>query len=193
MRNDLQRVVIGTDLSRRQISQLLGYGAVDAERVVSPSSNRVLLLGAGSISADQRHTFMLPLPPSLAATTEWRRLTITLGWISEVNTRTRRHRMARLAFDPPGQPLGIDRTEAEYWAARNGTVQHEILEGDRAVAFADGDALEINVDCRVDAGRLSAPVRYGLAATLEVAATIRADIHAEIRQQLQVRLRTQSR
>ncbi len=53
--------------------------------------------------------------------------------------------------------------------------------------------LEINVDCRVDAGRLSAPVRYGLAATLEVAATIRADIHAEIRQQLQVRLRTQNR
>lgn len=193
MRNDLERAIVGAGLSRRQISRLLGYGAVDVDRVVSTASNRVLLLGAGSVSADQRHTFMLPLPPSLAATTEWRRLTITLGWISEVNTRTRRHRMARLAFDPPGQPLGIDRTEAEYWAARNGTVQHEILEGDRAVAFADGDALEINVDCRVDAGRLSAPVRYGLAATLEVAATIRADIHAEIRQQLQVRLRTQSR
>lgn len=193
MRNDLERVVVGADFSRRQISQLLGYGAVDVDRVVSPSSTRVLLLGAGSISADQRHTFMLPLPPSLAATTEWRRLTITLGWISEVNTRTRRHRMARLAFHPPGQPLGVDRTEAEYWAARNGTVQHEILEGDRAVAFADGDALEINIDCRVDAGRLSAPVRYGLAATLEVAATIRADIHAEVRQQLQIRLRAQSR
>jgi len=129
----------------------------------------------------------------VATTTEWRRLTITLGWLSEVNTRTRRHRMARLSFDPPGQPLGVERTEAEYWVARAGTVQHEILEGDRAVAFAAGDALEINVDCRVDVGRLSAPVRYGLAATLEVAATVQADIQAEIQQQLQIRLRTRTR
>jgi hypothetical protein len=128
----------------------------------------------------------------VATTTEWRRLTITLGWLSEVNTRTRRHRMARLSFDPPG-PLGVERTEAEYWVARAGTVQHEILEGDRAVAFAAGDALQINVDCRVDVGRLSAPVRYGLAATLEVAATVQADIQAEIQQQLQIRLRTMTR
>ncbi|WP_235718542.1 hypothetical protein [Mycolicibacterium goodii] len=72
-------------------------------------------------------------------------------------------------------------------------MQHEILEGQRAVAFATGDALEINVDCRVDAGRLAAPVRYGLAATLEVAPTIRIDIHHEVRQQLQIRLRTRTR
>jgi Subtilase family len=193
LRDDLERIIVGADLDRRQVSRLLGYGAVDADRVVSAASNRVLLLGAGSISADQRETFTLPLPPSLATTTEWRRLTITLGWLSEVNTRTRRHRMARLSFDPPGQPLGVERTEAEYWVARAGTVQHEILEGDRAVAFAAGDALEINVDCRVDVGRLSAPVRYGLAATLEVAATVQADIQAEIQQQLQIRLRTRTR
>jgi hypothetical protein len=53
--------------------------------------------------------------------------------------------------------------------------------------------MEINVDCRVDVGRLSAPVRYGLAATLEVAATVQADIQAEIQQQLQIRLRTRTR
>lgn len=76
---------------------------------------------------------------------------------------------------------------------RNGTVQHEMLEGQRAVAFAADDALEINVDCRVDVGRLAAPVRYGLAATLEVAPTIRVDIHQEVRQQLQVQLRTRTR
>jgi len=124
------------------------------------------------------------LPTSLAATTDWRRLTVTLAWPSPVNTTTRRHRMARLSFEPPRQPLRVERLEAEGRVSRNGTVQHEILEGQRAVAFTAGDALEINVDCRVDAGRLTAPVRYGLAATLEVAPTIRADIHQEVRQQL---------
>ncbi|WP_238994851.1 S8 family peptidase [Mycolicibacterium chubuense] len=194
MRDGLTRAIVGgEDLTRRAISQLLGYGAVDLDRVISATSTRVLLLGAGSITADQRHTFELPLPGSLAATTDWRRLTITLAWLSPVNTATRRHRMARLSFDPPRQPLGVDRLEAEARVSRNGTVQHEILEGQRAVAFAAADAIEINVDCRVDAGRLAAPVRYGLAATLEVAPTIRVDIHQEVRQQLKVRLRTRTR
>ena len=61
--------------------------------------------------------------------------------------------MARLSFEPPRQPLGVDRLEAEARVSRHGTVQHEILEGQRAVAFAAGDALEVNVDCRVDVGR----------------------------------------
>jgi hypothetical protein len=193
LRADVEQVIGNGNLDRRRISRLLGYGAVDHERVVTATSHRVLLLGAGSISANERQTFTLPLPTSLAATTEWRRLTITLGWISEVNPRTRKHRMARLSFDPPGEHLGVDRTEAEYWVARAGTVQHEILEGDRAVAFASGDVLEVNVDCRVDAGRLSAPVRYGIAATLEIAAAVQADIHAEVRQQLRIRLRERAR
>uniref|UniRef100_A0A5Q5BH79 Peptidase S8/S53 domain-containing protein n=2 Tax=unclassified Mycobacterium TaxID=2642494 RepID=A0A5Q5BH79_MYCSS len=194
MRDELTRAIVGgEDLTRRDISQFLGYGAVDLERVISATTTRVLLLGAGSITADQRHTFELPLPGSLAATTDWRRLTVTLAWLSPVNTATRRHRMARLSFEPPRQPLGVDRLEAEARVSRNGTVQHEILEGRRAVAFAVGDALEINVDCRVDVGRLAAPVRYGLAATLEVAPAIRVDIHQEVRQQLQTRLRTRTR
>lgn len=101
--------------------------------------------------------------------------------------------MARLSFEPPRQPLGVERLEAEARVSRNGTVQHEILEGQRAVVFTASDALEINVDCRVDVGRLAAPIRYGLAATLEVAPpTIRADIHQDVRQQLQIRLRTRT-
>ncbi len=194
MREGLTRTIGGgADLNRRDISQLLGYGAIDAERIVTAATNRVLLLGAGSITADQRQTFALPLPASLAATTDWRRLTITLAWLSPVNTATRRHRMARLSFEPPRQPLGVERLEAEARVSRNGTVQHEILEGQRAVVFTASDALEINVDCRVDVGRLAAPIRYGLAATLEVAPTIRADIHQDVRQQLQIRLRTRTR
>lgn len=193
LREDVERVLGLGGLDRREISRILGYGAVAKERLVSASSNKVLLIGAGSILGNQRETFTLPLPPSLATTTEWRRLTVTLGWISEVNPRTRKHRMARLSFEPPGDPLGVGRTEAAHWVARAGTAQHEIFEGNRAVVFAAGDSLQIHVDCRVDAGRLSAPVRFGIAATLEVAATIQADIHAEVHQQLQIRLRERAR
>jgi hypothetical protein len=175
--------------ARRDLTQLLGYGAVDPVRVATASRTRVVLLGAGSITGDQRHRFTFPLPQSLASTTDWRRLTITLGWLSPVNTRAQRHRMARLSFQPPQRELGVTRTDADHNAVRKGTIQHEILEGSAAVAFTAGQILAIEVDCRIDAGKVSAPVRYGLAVSLELATTIRADIHAEVKQALQVQLR----
>lgn len=175
--------------ARRDLTQVLGYGAVDPSRVAAASRTRVVLLGAGSISSDQRHHFALPIPQSLASTTEWRRLTITLGWLSPVNTRTQRHRMARLFFQPPQDELGVLRTNADHNAVRKGTIQHEILEGRAALAFATNQTLSIDVDCRIDAGRISAPVRYGLAVSLELATTVRVDVHAEIKQRLQTQLR----
>lgn len=177
---------------RREITQLLGYGPVDPDRVASASRTRVMLLGAGSITDGERHSFRFPLPAALAATTAWRRLTITLGWLSPVNTRTQRHRMARLRFQPPQTQMGVTRRQANHDRVVRGTVQHEVLEGTDAVAFTAADALAIDVDCRVDVGKLERPVRYGLAASVEMATTVRADIHAQVRQQLQVRQRQQA-
>ena len=176
---------------RRDLTQLLGYGAVDPERIATASRTCVVLLAAGSITGDQRHQFAFPVPQAVASTTEWRRLTITLGWLSPVNTRTQRHRMARLSFRPLQAELGVSRTDADYNAVRRGTIQHEILEGRAAVAFIANQRLAINVDCRIDAGRISAPIRYGLAVSLEMASTVRADVHAQIRQALQIQLREQ--
>ena len=175
--------------ARRDLTQLLGYGAVDPARVATAARTRVVLLGAGSIMGNQRQQFAFPLPPSLRSTTDWRRLTITLGWLSPVNARSQRHRMARLLFQPPQDELGVARTDAHHSAARKGTIQHEILEGRAAIAFTNDQALAIEVDCRIDAGRISAPIRYGLAVSLELATTVRADVHAEIKQGLRVQLR----
>jgi len=175
--------------ARRDLTQILGYGAVDPNTIAAATRTRVLLIGAGSISADERHEYLLPLPASLASTTDWRRLTVTLGWLSPVNTRNQRHRMARLSFQPPMSELGVARSEADAYAVRKGTIQHELLEGRAAVAFTAGQALAIDVDCRVDAGRLEAPVRYGLAVSLELATTVNVDLHEEVRQGLQTQVR----
>jgi len=175
--------------ARREITQMVGYGPVDSNRVASAARTRVVLLGSGSITKNQRHRFVLPLPLALASTTEWRRLTITLGWLSPISPRTQRHRIAKLWFQPPQTGLGVKRTQADHHSVIRGTLQHEVLEGQDAVAYTAGDALAVDVDCRVDAGQLSAPVRFGLAVSLEMAAAIRADLHAQVRDQLQARLR----
>jgi hypothetical protein len=184
------RSALGLDprTARRDVTQLLGYGTVDETRVASATRTRAVLLGAGSIENKQRHTFSVPLPPALSATTEWRRLTITMGWLSPIIARSRIHRMARLLFRPHDEALALGRSQADHNAARRGTIQHEILEGSNAVAYAPSDSLEIDVDCRVDAGRLDTPVRFAVVASLETADTVRADIQAEVRQGVQVQL-----
>lgn len=178
---------------RSDLTQLLGYGPVHPERVTTADRVRAVLIGASSIGRDERETFYFPLPPVLSATTEWRRLTVTLGWLSPINTRSQKHRVARLIVSPPRSELGVDPIEADHHAVIRGTLQHQILEGSAAVAFIDGDSLAFSVDCRVDAGTLQTPVRYAIAVSLEVSAAVQVDLHAQVRQvlraQVQQRLR----
>lgn len=180
---------------RRELTRLLGYGPVRDERLATADRVRVVLLGANSINKDQRHTFRFPLPTSLSAARDWRRLTITLGWLSPINVRSQKYRMARLQFAPPLDALALRPVEADHAAVLKGTVQHQVLEGHEAVAFVDGTELMIDVDCRADAGSFPAPVRFGLAASLEVASNIQIDVHGEVlmslRQQVRQRARAQ--
>jgi hypothetical protein len=178
---------------RRELTQILGYGPVRPERVATGDSVRVVLLGAGSIGRDQRHSFRFPLPQALSASTEWRRLTISLGWLSQVNVRSQKYRMARLWFTPPRDELAVSPIEADHNAVVKGTVQHQVLEGDAAVAYIEGSSLNIDVDCRSDAGTLDGPVRYGLAASLEVSSSVAIDIHDQVRAQLRTEVRERAR
>ena len=50
---------------RRDLTQMLGYGPVDIERVSGAARNRPMLIGAASIGKDKRQTFRFPLPPAL--------------------------------------------------------------------------------------------------------------------------------
>jgi hypothetical protein len=185
---------LGSDLTRLDVTQLLGYGALDDDRLAVASRSRATLLAAGTITGAQRHRYAFPLPPGLRATTDWRRLTITLAWLSPVNTRTQRHRSARLWVDPPADDLHLIRVDADHHRVRHGTLQHELLEGRQAAVFNDDTDLALDVDCRLDnRADPHTPVRYGLVVSLEVGLTVQTDVHAEVRQGLRTRAQTLTR
>jgi subtilase family protein len=192
---DDMRSVLGLSgpATRRQLTQLLGYGPLRPDRVATAHSGRVVLIGTGSIGKDQRHSFQFPLPPVLSASTEWRRLTITLGWFSPISVRSQKYRMARLWFTPPRDELALTPMEADQNAVVKGTTQHQVLEGEAAVAFVDGSQLAIDVDCRSDAGPLATEVHYGLAASLEVSTAVQVELHEQVRQRIRARVREQAR
>lgn len=166
---------------RNWISQWLGYGVPDKERVLACTEQRATLLGFGQLVDEEAHLFTLPLPYSLGARREWRRLTVTLAWMSPVAANTQRYRAASLWFEVEGNALAPSRRNADWKAVRRGTIQHEIFEGDRAIPVADGAGLTVKVNCRRDAAKIQEPVAYGLAVSLEVAEGIDIAIYDEIR------------
>ena len=180
----LARLLRNQDNSRQfkeYVTRLLGYGAVDINRVQECTARRVTALGGGMLGQDKSHIHRFPLPPSLSGRRGHRRLTITLAWLSPANQRHQAWRRADLWFAPPKDPLRVIRQQADWLAVQRGTLQHEILEGEKAGVFVEGANLEIQVSCRADAGTLEDEVPYALAITLEVAEELDLDIYDEVR------------
>ncbi len=177
---------------REHVARFLGYGILNKERVSNCTDQRATLIGCGRLSDGEAHLYSIPLPPSLSSKRIWRRLTITLAWLSPVRSTDRKYRCASLWFDPPSDKLQIIRQQADGRAVRRGTVQHEILEGDRAAVFVDGDKLLIKVNCREAAKPLTQSVPYGLAVSLEVAEGIEIPIYNEILTRIRTVIRINS-
>lgn len=58
---------LGSDLTRRDVTQLLGYGALDEDRLAVANRNRATLLAAGTITGNQQHRYAFPLPPGASS------------------------------------------------------------------------------------------------------------------------------
>jgi hypothetical protein len=117
-----------------------------------------------------------------------RRFTGTLSWLTPINSQHRNYRRAYLWFHVDEQQLGVQRAQVDSDTARRGTVEHRILEGERVVAFDDGEELEVTVSCKSDAGKLDASVPYALAVTLEVAEPLEVSIFQQVRDRIRPRI-----
>ena len=169
------------------VGRFLGYGSANVAKVMACTNQRATILGIGELGDGEAQEFLLPLPPSLSAVTDKRRLTVTLAWLTPVNSARQNYRIAHLWFDPKNI-IAPTRICADHRAVQRGTVQHEVLEGGQAVDFQDGDAIVIKVNCRADAGDIPEPIRYGLAVTIEVAEGVNIPIYQEIKDRLRVRV-----
>ena len=181
---------------REYVGRFLGYGPASLVRVTSCTAERVTGLGFGELGDGEGAVFSLPLPPCLSGASDRRRLTITLAWLSPVNSLRQSYRVAHLWFDPKND-IAPDRLFADHRAVQRGTLQHEVLDGDRATVFQDGDSIAVKVNCRADAGDIPEPIPFGLAITLEVAEGVEQrtgilPIYKQVRDRLAIRVPAQA-
>lgn len=184
---------VGVGGQRDRVARLLGYGLAQPDGALRCDRHQATVFAAGRIAKDHAHAYSFPLPPSLAAVTVERRVTLTLAWLTPINPVHRSYRRAALTLEPQGvERAALGRgTEITQRAGRRGTLQHEVLEGTRAVPYAPGAAVELVVSCRADAGSLDEEVPYALLITVEVPVGLGLPIYEEIRQALRVLVRVQ--
>lgn len=190
------RLGLDAQQARRQLTALIGYGALDPSRLGSGATNRAVLVAGGHLARDKRHTYEVPLPPSLRTRAEWHRITITLASMAPTIGQLTRYRSAKVYFATPDRKLAAgERIETEHNSVRRGSLQHEILEGSRAMVFNDGDSFPIHVECMDDAQRLRArrTVRYALVVSIETAVETSTTVHQEVRDRLRQRIASRTR
>lgn len=168
---EIVRTALGTGIAphylKQHLARLLGYGAIDPKRAHDCTEERATAIAVGDITTGIGQVYTLPLPSDLSGKKVWRRLTVTLAWLSPMNPATRAYRQVKMWVDPPRSELRVHRL-ADDKMVRRGTVQHEVLEGEDASVFATNGGLTVVVNCEKESGA-KATVRYALAVSLEVA------------------------
>ena len=154
------------------VARFLGFGPVNELRIHGCIDRQATLLQCGSIEQGATHVYQLPLPNSLNAQSVHRRLIITLAWFSPVNASHQAYRQAHLWFEPPAvgasdNHLDTEKRSYDWQMVRNGTVQHEVLFGDKAAVYAKGTTIDVAIHCSAKAGGQGLNIPYGLVATLD--------------------------
>ena len=182
---------------RDNISRFLGYGRPEIGRVLDCTAERATLFAYGDLTEDSQDEFDIPLPPSIESSTQVRRLTMTLAWLTPVNPRHQQYRAATLEVLPNGDDkfsLAVARVSDQptHYAINRGTVSHCVYQGDSAVAFLDDGLLRLRVACRAQAGALDERVPFALAVSLETAIGSGIAVYDEVRTAVQPSVRAKA-
>lgn len=187
-RPDLNAIADGNKRRRAQkdfVARWIGYGPADVLRAITCTDERATLLGVGELKAEEAVEFSAPLPPGLAGKKAWRRLTVTLVWLSPISPTHQSYRRARMWVSEAGGEFRVKRhNSVDDKAALRGTVQHEVYEGEDALAYVDGATFKCKVNCAEDAGKFDGAIRFALCVSLEVAEGSEIQVYQEIRERI---------
>lgn len=178
--------------SRRKeaVSRAMGYGHVDLDAILSADRHRVTMLGCDSIRARKRHVWRIPLPEELSASAEFRRIVVTLAWLSPVRANSAGYRSLGLELvGETGKSKlweGVSRFKHQPTVdfAKRGTLIHAVYQGSKkAIPFGEDGDFVVNVQAAAPkvSGLTRIEVPYALAVTVQVADTIDADIGVSMR------------
>jgi hypothetical protein len=194
---------------QRILNRFIGCGKVDPQKVQFATDQRATVLAWDTLPDGKSHVYSFPLPPSLGSKQVKRKVSLTLAWLSPVNVRHKNYRQAFLwsdigivettTFEVNGEikkkrtekagkeTLLLERAGLDEKTAQRGTVQHLVWESEeQAVVIPEGERIQIRVNCKADAGKMTDSIPYALAVSLEVAEGLNFPIYQEVKERILV-------
>ena len=207
---EIQRLSGRFQQAAEEVASFFGYGFLDQELMRQAPLHGASLVGLGQVRKDRGTIFDMPLPPSLSGDAVHRSMLITLAWFSPVDPARARYRLAALEAIAADGDMLEDDNEDKHWnlslkaeppgvaIIKRGTIWSRRLVPNRVRApqFDAGATLPIRVQCRDASGDGLDPdedIRFAIAVTVQLDATVEYDVLEEIRDLLVIRLRGEPR
>ena len=177
------------------LHRFIGYGLPDIDRAIECAKKRITLIGYGELRDGEAHLYELPLPFDFNREIITRRLTATLANFTPIVPSRQDYRSAQLWFTvEKGKKHLLDsRVDASDKAVARGSVQHEIFENTKIVAWGEDDGgIQIKVNCRAVADEhLSVAIPYALMVSFEIKSDIDIDVYAKVAEKVRPRIQIQ--
>lgn len=197
----MQEVIGDSVSSRKQKSEaarFLGVGEPSVKRLINESKRKATVLGVGTLTPNQAHSFIFPFPPELSEK-NWGKLIFTQAYFSPIKPSRQKYRGAllELDFSKNGMTLKEEADGLGIKPVGAYTVQHAVRKGTSAPVVTEGDSLTVRVSCRPDALNNTTydpsdyPIKYAVVATLEAKQQI--DVQTYVRSKIRPRVRIDQR
>jgi hypothetical protein len=183
----------GRQYGRQRTANVLrhfGFGVPDIDEVRGCIRSRATLWGEGAVGENDAQLFRLPLPTCLSGVWGVRRVSVTLAWLTPVQSGRRAYKGVRLKVEEPEiKSICSKALEGQSDRKPRGTIYHRTWVGTAARNFVQDTALELRIARDPDqADELPDLVRFGLAATIETVDEA-LPVYEEVRARLKVQPR----
>lgn len=193
----IQGMPAGDKIAKEYVYQNVGYGLLDKTSFCVCNDKKVTVIGFGILVKDEGHVYKFPIPDSISGHKIKKSLKISMGWLSPINFNSGKYKMAQISFDnikSTQSDLMLDRSGADYYISRRGTIQHDVLKNENADAYIQNSELVIKVNCMENACGLKTryikhQIEYGIAVTFEIDQTSEINIYEEVKARIRTKVK----
>ncbi len=173
------------------VRRYLGYGAVDATRVLECAADRATLWAVGGLLKEQSHRFAVPLPAVMSGKAQPHEISTTVAWFSPPRVGTASYRGARLKLLKPDEGLqtfavSADREQPDDNQAHKGTVIHRRWSGAKAAVLGDASGFELLIQRQPD--EIDDQVVYAVVTTVTMPGV--EEVYTQVRNRVAVKPKT---
>ncbi len=180
------------------LTELLGFGVTDVDRVIEGTKGRATLFDVHKIRPGEAEQYDVPLPDCLRSTVEPRRVVVTVVWFTPIHPRHRRYRCVGLnvSTNLEDSPLRVLKRGAVAGSGR-GTVFHRVFDRDKGaidLGAQDRCSVVIRASRQAPNADPELAVPYAIVITIETDASVPLydQVEAWVENELRARVRSTS-